>query len=79
MKISEPIFIRKTAKRGYEITGSLEGYGTIRRYGQSEEEAKDRFFAACDGAGKRTMPLMRREGVVSHRSSGMLAERQSAA
>ena len=79
MKISEPIFIRKTAKRGYEITGSLEGYGTIRRYGRSEEEAKDRFFAACDGAAKRTMPLIRRERVVSHCSSGVATERQPAA
>lgn len=78
MKISEPIFIRKTAKRGYEITGSLEGYGTIRRYGQSEEEAKDRFFAACDGAGKRTMPLMRRERMVSHCSPELLSERRPA-
>jgi hypothetical protein len=76
VKISEPIFIRKTAKRGYGITGSLEGYGTIRRYGRSEEEAKDRFFAACDGAGNRTMPLVRRERVVSHRSPGLLSERQ---
>ena len=51
MKISEPVFIRKTAKRGYAITGSLSGYGTIRRYGQSEEEAKERFFEACNRAG----------------------------
>jgi len=79
VKISEPIFITKTAKRGYEITGSLEGYGTIRRYGRSEEEAKDRFFAACDGAGDRTMPLTRRERVVSHCSPGVVTGRQSAA
>ena len=76
MKISEPIFIRKTAKRGYEITGRLEGYGTIRRYGRSEEEAKDRFFAACVGAAKRTMPSIGRERVVSHSSPGVVAERQ---
>ena len=73
MKISEPIFIRKTAKRGYEITGSLEGYGTVRRYGRSEEEAKDRFFAACEGAGNGTMPLIRREPVVSRCSPGLIA------
>ena len=60
MKISEPIFITKTAKRGYEITGSLEGYGTIRRYGRSEEEAKERFFEACDRAGTGTMAPCRR-------------------
>jgi len=51
MVISEPIFIRKTAKRGYEIVGSLSGYATIRRYGRSQEEAKERFFAACNNAG----------------------------
>ena len=79
MKISEPIFITKTAKRGYEITGSLEGYGTIRRYGRSEEEAKDRFFAACDGAAEKTMPLVRQERVVSHWSPMLPTERQSAA
>ena len=78
MKIREPIFIRKTAKRGYEITSSLGGYGTIRRYGRSEEEAKDRFFAACDGAAKRTMPLIRRERVVSHCSPGLVTERPAA-
>jgi hypothetical protein len=75
VKISEPIFIRKTAKRGYEITGSLEGYGTIRRYGRSEEEAKDRFFAACDGAGNSTMPLLRRERMGSHCSPGPVTVR----
>jgi hypothetical protein len=79
VKISEPIFIRRTAKRGYEITGSLEGYGTIRRYGRSEEEVKDRFFAACDGAGDGTMPLIRRERVVSHCSPGLVSERRPAA
>ncbi len=78
MKISEPIFVGKTAKWGHEITGSLEGYGTIRRYGRSEEEAKDRFFAACEGAAKRTMPLIRRERVVSHRSPGLAIERPAA-
>jgi hypothetical protein len=78
VKISEPIFIRRTAKRGCEIAGSLEGYGTIRRYGRSEEEAKDRFFAACEGAAKRTMPLIRRERVVSHRSPGLAIERPAA-
>jgi hypothetical protein len=47
MNITEPIFIRKTEKRGYVISGSLEGCRTIRRYGRSEEEAKERFFEAC--------------------------------
>jgi len=61
MKITEPIFIRKTEKKGYEVTGRLEGYGTIRKYGRSEEEAKERFFEACNGAGKLTM-LPRRHG-----------------
>jgi hypothetical protein len=61
MKISEPIFIRKTEKRGYGVTGSLEGYGTIRRYGRSEEDAKERFFEACNEAGKWT-DLPRRHG-----------------
>ena len=46
MKITEPIFITRTPKRGYEITGRLGGR-TIRRYGLSEEEAKKRFFDAC--------------------------------
>lgn len=54
MKISEPIFIRKTKKRGYEITGSLKGYGRIRKYGRTEEKAKEKFFEACNGAGKAT-------------------------
>lgn len=59
MKISEPIFIRRTEKRGYEITGSLEGYGAIRKYGRSEEAAKERFFEACNGAGKTARPARR--------------------
>lgn len=50
MLISEPIFIKKTEKRGYIATGSLEGYGRIKRYGQSEAEAKERFFEACNVA-----------------------------
>lgn len=54
MKISKPIFIRRTEKRGYEITGSLEGYGTIRKYGRSEEDAKERFFEACNAREKGT-------------------------
>ncbi len=69
MKISEPIFIKKTKKRGYEVTGSLEGYGTIRKYGRSEEDAKERFFEACNGAGKRTGPG-RNERKLSHCSPG---------
>ncbi len=56
MKISKPIFIRKTGKRGYEITGSLEGFGTIRRYGRSEDEAKEKFFAVCNTAAKPAVP-----------------------
>jgi hypothetical protein len=51
MKITEPIFITKTEKRGYAITGSLPGYGTVRRYGRSEEEVKEKFFVACSKAG----------------------------
>ena len=46
VKITEPIFIRKTVKRGYEITGRLDAR-TISRYGRSEDEAKKRFFDAC--------------------------------
>ena len=66
MKINKPIFIRRTKKRGYEITGSLDGYGTVRRYGRSEEEAKDKFFKACNEAGKgmsnrnEGIPIVRR-------------------
>jgi hypothetical protein len=52
MKIREPIFIEKIKKLGYMATGKLEGYGMIREYGFSEEEAKDRFFEACDRAGR---------------------------
>jgi hypothetical protein len=54
MKISGPIFIKKSGNGGYEITGSLEGHGTIREHGRSEEEAKERFFDACDWLGKVT-------------------------
>lgn len=52
MKIKESIFIEKVKKLGYMATGKLEGYGIIREYGFSEEEAKERFFEACDRAGK---------------------------
>ncbi len=55
MKISEPIFIRKTAKRGYEITADLSGHGKIKRFGRTEEEAKERFFKTFGAAGKRTV------------------------
>ena len=48
MRISEPIFIRRTEKRGYQAIGRLPGCGTITRYGRSEEEAKRKFFEACD-------------------------------
>jgi hypothetical protein len=51
MKIVEPIVIRKVRPSEYRATGKLEGYGTIRRQGRTEEEAKERFFQACDGAG----------------------------
>jgi hypothetical protein len=50
MKISEPIFIRRTEKRGYAITGMVRNYGKIRRFGRSEEEAKKKFFDACNRA-----------------------------
>ncbi len=71
MRISEPIFIRKTEKRGYAITGRVEGLGTIRRYGRSEEEAKERFFEACDRAGNKT-------SAAGKRPSGFGVFRQSA-
>jgi hypothetical protein len=72
MKISEPIFIRKTEKRGYEVAGSLEGYGKIRKYGRSEEEAKERFFEACNGAAKGIALPRRHERRVSRCSPGRL-------
>jgi|WetSurMetagenome_2_1015567.scaffolds.fasta_scaffold1427484_1 hypothetical protein len=50
MKISEPIFIMKTKKRGYAAVGNIEGLGRIRRYGRSEEDAKEKFFDACNTA-----------------------------
>ena len=56
MKISEPVIIRKLRGEGYEATGKLDGHGVIRRRGRSEEEAKDRFFQACNRAGS----IMRR-------------------
>jgi hypothetical protein len=52
MKISEPIFIEKVKRLGYMATGKLEGYGRIKEYGFSEEEAKERFFEACERAGR---------------------------
>jgi hypothetical protein len=48
VKICEPIFITKTEKRGYGAVGSVPGYGTIRRYGRSAEEAAGKFFEACE-------------------------------
>ena len=54
MKIREPIFIEKVNRVGYMATGKLEGYGMIRQYGFSEEEAKERFFEACERAGRRS-------------------------
>ena len=59
MRIDDPIFIRRTEKRGYEIIGDLAGLGRIRRYGRSEEEAKERFFEACNRAGDRAMATCR--------------------
>lgn len=53
MKISEPIFIEKVKRLGYMATGKLEGYGRIKEYGFSEEEAKERFFEACERQGER--------------------------
>jgi hypothetical protein len=70
MKIVMPIFIRKTEKRGYEVTGRLEGYGTIRKYGRSEQEAKERFFEACNGVGKLAVLPRRHERRASHYSPG---------
>lgn len=55
MKIREAIFIQKVKKVGYMATGKLEGYGMIRQYGFSEEEAKERFFEACERAGRSHM------------------------
>ena len=59
MKIREPIFIQKIKKLGYMATGKLEGFGMIREYGFSEEEAKDRFFEACERA-RRTSRMRKR-------------------
>ena len=53
MKIKEPIFIKKVEKLGYMATGKLEGYGMVRAYGYTEEEAKNRFFEACNNASRR--------------------------
>jgi hypothetical protein len=52
MKIVEPIVIRKVRSSEYEAAGKLEGYGPIRRHGRTEEEAKERFFRACNMAGR---------------------------
>jgi hypothetical protein len=53
MKITEPVIIRKLKSRGYEATGTIEGRGVVRRRGPSEEEAKERFFQACNMIGSR--------------------------
>ena len=53
MKITEPVIIRKLKTEEYEATGKLDGYGVIRRRGRSEEEAKDRFFQACNRVASR--------------------------
>jgi hypothetical protein len=70
MKINDPIFIRKTEKRGYEISGSLEGYGTIRKYGRTEEEAKDKFFTACNSVARGTGLTEKRGQRMAHCSAG---------
>ena len=54
MKIKEPIFIEKAKKLGYMATGRLEGHGIIREYGRSVEQAKERFFEACNRVGRRS-------------------------
>ena len=54
MKIKEPVFIEKVKKLGYVATGKLEGHGIIREYGRSMEQAKDRFFEACNRLGRRS-------------------------
>ncbi len=53
MEIREPVFIRKLKAEEFEATGTLEGYGAIRRRGHSEEEAKNRFFETCNRIGMR--------------------------
>jgi hypothetical protein len=60
MKITEPIIIRRLNTRGYEAAGTIEGLGMVRRRGQSTEEAKERFFEACNTIGST--------GKRSHRS-----------
>jgi len=52
MKINEPIIIRRLNSTRYQATGRVEGYGPIRRVGRTEEEAKDRFFEACNTMGR---------------------------
>jgi|WetSurMetagenome_2_1015567.scaffolds.fasta_scaffold272828_2 hypothetical protein len=51
-RIREPIIIRKVRSTGYEATGKLEGHGIIRSRGRSEEEAKNKFFEACNAIGR---------------------------
>ncbi len=48
MKIREAVFIKKMKAAGYQATGTLEGHGVIRKRGRSMEEAKERFFEACN-------------------------------
>jgi hypothetical protein len=53
MEIREPVFIKKLRAEEFEATGTLEGYGVIRRRGHSLEEAKNRFFETCNRIGPR--------------------------
>ena len=55
MEIREPVFVRRLRAEEFEATGTLEGYGAIRRRGHSEEEAKNRFFETCNRIGMRVM------------------------
>ena len=52
MKITEPIIITRLGSAKYQATGRVEGCGPIRRLGRTEEEAKDRFFEACNAMGQ---------------------------
>lgn len=70
LRITDPIIIRKTGKKGYVISGRLEGCRTIRRYGRSEEEAKERFFEACNEEESRTPLRARSSRAPSRKKTG---------
>ena len=57
MRIPEPVIIRKIGPARYQATGRVEGCGPIRRVGRTEDQAKDRFFEACN-----SIALQGREG-----------------